>query len=59
MSPKGSTENEDVEKVGAETGGVFEVKESGIQFRHMPGPSIPKDGNEFLQRVRYVTFEYE
>mmetsp|Transcript_20449 Transcript_20449/g.19669 ORF Transcript_20449/g.19669 Transcript_20449/m.19669 type:complete len:410 (-) Transcript_20449:208-1437(-) len=38
--------------IGAETGGVYNVKESGVHFHHMPAPSIPKDGKEFLERLK-------
>jgi len=46
MSPKDSN------TVGAATGGVYDVKESGVHFRHMPAPPIPKSGQEFLERVK-------
>lgn len=34
------------------TGGTYEVNESGIQFRHAPPLPTPKDGTEFLARLR-------
>lgn len=34
-------------------GGVYDVKESGIYFRHMPSSlKTPKDGEEFLSRMK-------
>ena len=34
------------------TGGVYDVKESGIEFRHMTQLPTPKDGEEFLSRMK-------
>ncbi|KAL7530944.1 hypothetical protein ACHAWF_003568 [Thalassiosira exigua] len=36
----------------AATGGTYDVNESGVQFRHAPSLPTPKDGTEFLSRVR-------
>ena len=34
------------------TGGTYDVNESGIEFRHVPGgPPTPRDGTEFLSRL--------
>lgn len=38
----------------AESGGVYDVTESGIEFRHVPSTTtslLPKDGSEFLRRL--------
>lgn len=43
MSPKGKV---------SESGGIYSVTESGVQFDHLPSPPTPKDGNEFLERFR-------
>ena len=40
--------------IGSDTGGVYDVTESGVHFRHMPPLPTPKDGQEFLERFRYV-----
>jgi DNA-directed RNA polymerase I and III subunit RPAC1 len=34
------------------TGGVYDVNESGIQFRHMPSLPTPANGDEFLKRIK-------
>ena len=35
------------------TGGTYDVNESGIEFRHVPGgPPTPRNGAEFLSRLR-------
>ena len=35
------------------TGGTYDVNESGIEFRHVPGgPPTPRNGTEFLSRLR-------
>jgi len=34
------------------TGGIYDVNESGIQFRHAPPLPTPKDGTEFLSRIQ-------
>jgi hypothetical protein len=36
----------------SESGGIYAVTESGIQFQHLPAPPTPKDGKEFLERFR-------
>lgn len=33
------------------TGGIYDVNESGIHFRHAPSLPTPKDGTEFLTRI--------
>ena len=34
------------------SGGVYDVTESGIEYRHIPSTtSLPKDGSEFLHRL--------
>jgi hypothetical protein len=32
--------------------GVYDVKESGIEFRHISNPTTPKDGADFLARMK-------
>lgn len=42
----------------APAGGVYSVRESGIEFVHAPQElPTPKDGDEFLARFRYVRCE--
>ena len=36
----------------SETGGVYNVTESGIEFNHMPPLDTPIDGAAFLERFR-------
>jgi hypothetical protein len=39
--------------LGSSTGGVYNVKESGLEFQHMPKDTPnPKDGEEFLAQFR-------
>lgn len=51
--PKSKSKSKKVEApIGSRTGGVYDVKESGIEFRHMPQLPTPKDGAEFLSRMK-------
>eukprot|EP00585_Thalassiosira_rotula_P002778 CAMPEP_0196143456 /NCGR_PEP_ID=MMETSP0910-20130528/13408_1 /TAXON_ID=49265 /ORGANISM="Thalassiosira rotula, Strain GSO102" /LENGTH=443 /DNA_ID=CAMNT_0041404919 /DNA_START=89 /DNA_END=1420 /DNA_ORIENTATION=+ len=34
------------------TGGTYDVNEAGIEFRHAPALTTPKDGTEFLTRMQ-------
>lgn len=34
------------------SGGVYDVNEYGINFRHQPGPPTPRDGDEYLSRLK-------
>lgn len=34
----------------SESGGIYNVTESGVNFEHLPSPPTPKDGQEFLER---------
>ena len=34
------------------TGGIYDVNESGIQFRHAPSLPTPANGDEFLKRLK-------
>jgi DNA-directed RNA polymerase I and III subunit RPAC1 len=34
------------------TGGIYDVNESGIQFRHTPSLPTPANGDEFLKRLK-------
>mmetsp|Transcript_35 Transcript_35/g.35 ORF Transcript_35/g.35 Transcript_35/m.35 type:complete len:404 (+) Transcript_35:104-1315(+) len=43
MSPNGKT---------SDSGGIYDVTESGVHFRHLASPPTPKDGEEFLERFR-------
>lgn len=41
--------------LGSGTGGVYRVRESGLEFQYMPkDTSSPKDGEEFLAQFRCV-----
>mmetsp|Transcript_29810 Transcript_29810/g.45701 ORF Transcript_29810/g.45701 Transcript_29810/m.45701 type:complete len:396 (-) Transcript_29810:41-1228(-) len=51
MAPKGT--ETDARPIGSATGGVYTVKEKGLEFQHMPKDlPTPKDGEEFLSRLR-------
>mmetsp|Transcript_3086 Transcript_3086/g.6708 ORF Transcript_3086/g.6708 Transcript_3086/m.6708 type:complete len:424 (-) Transcript_3086:107-1378(-) len=53
--PKGKSKKKaapEAPPLGSRTGGVYDVKESGIEFRHMPQLPTPKDGEEYLARMR-------
>ena len=51
--PSGSTAPDGMEV--SDTGGVYVVKENGLEFRHMPSSEpTPVDGAEFLSRFKYV-----
>lgn len=36
----------------SKAGGIYDVTEYGVKYRHLPGPQIPKDGEEFLSRLK-------
>eukprot|EP00957_Ditylum_brightwellii_P204455 15339322-Ditylum_brightwellii.AAC.1 len=65
MSPKGDVHMEDAsssdeEKTTKElsntTGGIYDVTESGVHYRHLPNDSASditsRNGREFLEKIR-------
>ena len=43
----------DPKPLGSDTGGVYNVRESGLEFQHVPQDlPNPKDSEEFLARFR-------
>lgn len=45
-------EEKETTKHNRTSGGIYDVKEEGVKFRHQPSPGVPYDGDEYVSKLK-------